>query len=192
MEDIKPREVAWRFDGRDWVLRCNNNVLAEVQIVNGGNFGPVLSRKRTLKSVLQLLAAMLNDYADEQKWVDEKGFAITYTEKQLGRRLSYDTVDRLAPDIMRMTILAVNETDDEKKRRPWKRRRRYQLRMVPEYLGKCAKNDETVFWRRMTPARCMAIYREYFSVATPSRCAHNAPEQPARLSLAQYLMGGGG
>nr|DAE45969.1 MAG TPA: hypothetical protein [Caudoviricetes sp.]DAF17081.1 MAG TPA: hypothetical protein [Caudoviricetes sp.]DAF21010.1 MAG TPA: hypothetical protein [Caudoviricetes sp.]DAH49046.1 MAG TPA: hypothetical protein [Caudoviricetes sp.] len=44
----------------------------------------------------------------------------------------------------------------------------------------------------MTPARCMAIYREYFSMATPSRCAHNAPEQPARLSLAQYLMGGGG
>lgn len=115
MEDIKPREVSWRFDGRDWVLRCNNNVLAEVQIVNGGNFGPVLSLKRTLKSVLQLLAAMLNDYADEQKWVDEKGFAITYTEKQLGRRLSYDTVDRLAPDVMRMTILAVNEADDEKK-----------------------------------------------------------------------------
>ena len=57
---------------------------------------------------------MLNDYADEQKWVDEKGFAITYTEKQLGRRLSYDTVDRLAPDVMRMTILAVNEADDEK------------------------------------------------------------------------------
>lgn len=54
------------------------------------------------------------------------------------------------------------------------------------------KNDETVFWRRMTPARCMAIYREYFSMATPGRCARNAPEQPARLSLAQYLMGGGG
>ena len=72
MEDIKPREVAWRFDGRDWVLRCNNNVLAEVQIINGGEFSPILSTKRTLKSVLQLLAAMLNDYADEQKWVDEK------------------------------------------------------------------------------------------------------------------------
>ena len=67
MEDIKPREVAWRFDGRDWVLRCNNNVLAEVQEINGGDFGPILSRKRTLKSVLQLLAAMLNDYADEPK-----------------------------------------------------------------------------------------------------------------------------
>lgn len=114
MEDIKPREVAWRFDGRDWVLRCNNNVLAEVQIINGGDFSPILSLKRTLKSVLQLLAAMLNDYADEQKWVDEKGFAITYTEKQLGRRLSLDTIERLAPDVMCMTILAVNETGDEK------------------------------------------------------------------------------
>nr|DAT80762.1 MAG TPA: hypothetical protein [Caudoviricetes sp.] len=44
----------------------------------------------------------------------------------------------------------------------------------------------------MTPARCMAIYREYISMAAPGRCAHDAPEQPARLSLSQYLMGGGG
>nr|DAE45968.1 MAG TPA: tail tube protein [Caudoviricetes sp.] len=113
MEDIKPREVAWRFDGRDWVLRCNNNVLAEVQEINGGDFSPILSTKRTLKSVLQLLAAMLNDYADEQKWVDEKGFAIRYTEKQLGRRLSLGTANRLAPDVMRMAILAVRDAETE-------------------------------------------------------------------------------
>lgn len=120
MEDIKPREVAWRFDGRDWVLRCNNNVLAEVQEINGGDLRPILSTKRTMKSVLQLLAAMLNDYADEMRWVDDEGFAIRYTEKQLGRRLSFATQNRLSPDIMRMTILAVrdaeaeNDTADEK------------------------------------------------------------------------------
>ena len=113
MEDIKPREVAWRFDGRAWVLRCHNNVLAEGQESNGGDFSPILSRKRTLKSVLQLLAAMLNDYADEQKWVDEKGFAIQYTEKQLGRRLSLGTIERLAPDVMRMVILAVRDAEAE-------------------------------------------------------------------------------
>lgn len=113
MEDIKPREVAWRFDGRDWVLRCNNNVLAEVQIVNGGDLRPILSTKRTMKSVLQLLAAMLNDYADEMRWTDEEGFAIRYTEKQLGRRLSFATQNRLSPDIMRMTILAVRDADAE-------------------------------------------------------------------------------
>ena len=81
MEDIKPREVAWRFDGRDWVLRCNNNVLAEVQEINGGDFSPILSRKRTLKSVLQLLAAMLNDYADEPKCV-----TLTQTASPSGTR----------------------------------------------------------------------------------------------------------
>lgn len=113
MEDIKPREVAWRFDGRDWVLRCNNNVLAEVQIVNGGELSPILSTKRTMKSVLQLLAAMLNDYADEMRWTDEDGFAIRYTEKQLGRRLSFATQNRLSPDIMRMTILAVRDASGE-------------------------------------------------------------------------------
>ena len=113
MEDIKPREVAWRFDGRDWVLRCNNNVLAEVQIINGGDLRPILSTKRTMKSVLQLLAAMLNDYADEMRWTDEEGFAIRYTEKQLGRRLSFATQNRLSPDIMRMTILAVRDAGGE-------------------------------------------------------------------------------
>ena len=118
MEDIKPREVAWRFDGRDWVLRCNNNVLAEVQIVNGGDLRPILSTKRTMKSVLQLLAAMLNDYADEMRWTDEEGFAIRYTEKQLGRRLSFATQNRLSPDIMRMTILAVRDAGGEAENDP--------------------------------------------------------------------------
>ena len=107
MEDIKPREVAWRFDGRDWVLRCNNNVLAEVQEINGGDFSPILSTKRTLKSILQLLAAMLNDYADEQHWTDEDGFAISYTEKQLGRRLPLSALNKLAPKVMELAIRAV-------------------------------------------------------------------------------------
>lgn len=107
MKDIKPREVAWRFDGRDWVLRCNNNVLAEVQEINGGDFSPILSTKRTLKSILQLLAAMLNDYADEQHWTDEDGFAISYTEKQLGRRLPFSVLNKLAPKVMELAIRAV-------------------------------------------------------------------------------------
>ena len=84
-----------------------------MQIVNGGDLRPILSTKRTMKSVLQLLAAMLNDYADEMRWTDEEGFAIRYTEKQLGRRLSFATQNRLSPDIMRMTILAVRDAGGE-------------------------------------------------------------------------------
>lgn len=111
--DISSKEYPWRFDGRDWVLRCNNNVLAEVQEVNGGDFSPILSTKRTMKSVLQLLAAMLNDYANEQRWTDAEGFPIIYTEKQLGRRLSLKTINKLAPFIMHMAILAVQDADDD-------------------------------------------------------------------------------
>ena len=56
---------------------------------------------------------MLNDYADEMRYVDADGFAIRYTEKQLGRRLSLGTVNRLAPDVMRMAILAVRDAEAE-------------------------------------------------------------------------------
>nr|DAL86294.1 MAG TPA: hypothetical protein [Caudoviricetes sp.]DAV01248.1 MAG TPA: hypothetical protein [Caudoviricetes sp.] len=49
----------------------------------------------------------------------------------------------------------------------------------------------------MTPARCVALYREFFKLmGAPSRRfvseAPAEPEKPARLSLSAYLMGGGG
>nr|DAF43491.1 MAG TPA: hypothetical protein [Myoviridae sp. ctKFg29] len=48
----------------------------------------------------------------------------------------------------------------------------------------------------MTPARCVALYREYFKLTGAPRRpfvseAQPAPEEqkPARLSLSEYLMG---
>ena len=51
--------------------------------------------------------------------------------------------------------------------------------------------DEQLFWRTMTPARCMAIYREHFRLASPDR--HRAIPESAgpRPSLSQFFMGGG-
>ena len=109
--DIRLKEYPWRFDGRDWVLRCNNNVLAEVQELNGGDLRPILSTKRTMKSVLQLLAAMLNDYADEQRYLGADGFPITYTDKQLGRRLSLSAQNAVAPKVMELVIRAVQSDE---------------------------------------------------------------------------------
>nr|DAT30968.1 MAG TPA: hypothetical protein [Caudoviricetes sp.] len=45
----------------------------------------------------------------------------------------------------------------------------------------------------MTPARCATLYREYFELtAAPRRCAVSEDTaKPARLSLSEYLMGGG-
>nr|DAI31903.1 MAG TPA: hypothetical protein [Caudoviricetes sp.] len=49
----------------------------------------------------------------------------------------------------------------------------------------------------MSPARCAALYREYFKLlGAPGRRfaspAPTEPEKPARLSLSAYLQGGGG
>nr|DAY78322.1 MAG TPA: hypothetical protein [Caudoviricetes sp.] len=49
----------------------------------------------------------------------------------------------------------------------------------------------------MTPARCVALYREFFKLmgAPGRRVVSESPvetEKPARLSLSAYLMGGGG
>lgn len=113
--DVRLKEIPWRFDGRDWVLRCNNNVLAEVQELNGGDLRPILSTKRTMRSVLQLLAAMLNDYADEQRYFGADGQLITYTDKQLGRRLSLGAQNAIAPKVMELVIRAVQSDDAEDK-----------------------------------------------------------------------------
>lgn len=54
--------------------------------------------------------------------------------------------------------------------------------------------DEALFWRSMTPARCMALYREFFKPAGTQRGGGDAAyreKQSSRPSLADYLRGGG-
>ena len=81
MSDIRLEEIPFEIDGMTWQLRCNMNVLADVQEAYDGRIGDALSATGTLKSVLVFLAAMLNDYADEMGWPQH------YTAKELGRRL---------------------------------------------------------------------------------------------------------
>lgn len=55
-------------------------------------------------------------------------------------------------------------------------------------------NEERIFWRTMNPARCAALYGEYFKLMEPRRLPEQKakkPEQNEPKSLAAYLMGGG-
>ena len=95
--DLRLESMPFVFEGRTYQLRCNMNVLADVQEMNGGEISPALNGKRGQKSALQFLAAMMNDYADEQGWFDpdpETGaptLAKPFTPRGLGRVLSvYD------------------------------------------------------------------------------------------------------
>lgn len=80
MKDIRLKETPFELDGKTYLLRCNMNVLADVQEAVGGDLGAALDPKSALKNSLIWLAAMLNDYADEQGWPER------FTPAALGRR----------------------------------------------------------------------------------------------------------
>lgn len=105
MSDIRLEEKPFELDGKTYKLRCNMNVLADVQEAYNGDFTEALSGKSTLRSALCFLAAMLNDYADEQGWQER------FTAKQLGRR--YQRFDLPLEDIMGVVIRAVTPENAE-------------------------------------------------------------------------------
>jgi hypothetical protein len=86
MSGVKMKEVPFELDGKRYKLRCNMNVLADVQEAYDGDFMESLNSRQSMKSVLEFLAAMLNDYADEQGWPER------FTAKQLGRKLYQDEI----------------------------------------------------------------------------------------------------
>lgn len=85
--DIRQKELPYVFEGRTYKLRCNMNVLADVQEASGGRISTSLSGKAGLKSCLMYLAAMMTDYADEQGWTDGDGMPLAFTWRALGRVL---------------------------------------------------------------------------------------------------------
>lgn len=78
--DIRLEQMPFEVNGKTYQLRCNMNVLADVQELHGGDFVSALNNGSTMKSALEFLAAMLNDYADEKGWEER------FTAKSLGRQ----------------------------------------------------------------------------------------------------------
>jgi hypothetical protein len=81
MSGIRQKMLPFAYGGKTYLLRCNMAVLADVQEENGGRLSPALSGERGMKNALQFLAAMMNDYADEQCWPER------YSWRDLGRVL---------------------------------------------------------------------------------------------------------
>lgn len=91
MSDIRLRELPYEFEGRTYTLRCNMNVLADVQEAYKGDITPALSTRGTLHSALEFLAAMINEDADLQGLLDS-GEVKRVTAKQLGRKLKREQI----------------------------------------------------------------------------------------------------
>lgn len=106
MRDIRLEVLPFEYTGKTYMLRCNMNVLADVQEANDGDIGAALNSANIFKSVLEFLSAMLNDFADEQGWPER------VTAKQLGRELKYYQVPK--NEIMRLvTDAMIPDTAEE-------------------------------------------------------------------------------
>lgn len=102
MDDIRLPETPFPFEGREYKLRCNFNVLAEVVEDFGGEMPDIFDKRTRLRVARSFLAAMLNDYADEQGWPER------YTPRQLGRKLG-GQVAMISVPVMNLVIRAVCE-----------------------------------------------------------------------------------
>lgn len=77
--DIRIRTAPFELQGKTYTLCCNMNVLADVQEAFNGDLDRALQRDSSVRSVLEFLAAMLNDCADSNGWSER------FTARQLGR-----------------------------------------------------------------------------------------------------------
>lgn len=101
MEDLRLKTERFEWQGKTYELRCNFNVLAEIE-TEAGSLGSFL-RLSTMKGVLIALAAMLNDYADSMGWEER------ISSKELGRKLSTSPADvkRVSEMVMELVLDAI-------------------------------------------------------------------------------------
>ena len=83
LNDMMP-EMQFSFEDRDYILRCNLCVYEAVSNQCGGDLMTLYDEQKPFDGVLTWLAAMLNDYAEEQDWPD----FVPYTAKQLSKKFS--------------------------------------------------------------------------------------------------------
>lgn len=102
MIDMRLERVPFEFDGHTYQLCCNMNVLADVQDAFGGEIIEALSSKSSVRSLMEFLAAMLNDSADEQ------GIEVRYTSRQVGRMLAPARMGEVKAIVMRLVRKAMS------------------------------------------------------------------------------------
>jgi len=107
MADIRLKTEKYTIDGREYTLRCNMNVLADVQEANNGDLLGALDRRKSLNTALLVGAAMLNDYADEC------GLTERFTAKSLGRKIPPSDMMRFSAIVTDLLFNALKGDDDK-------------------------------------------------------------------------------
>ena len=98
---IRLEEKPFELDGKRYLLRCNMAVLETIEELHG-DFEAIMQLPVRAAS-LDLLAAMLNEYAEDQGW-DER-----WTVAQLKKRISYAMLMEL--DLVGMLFRSLTPRD---------------------------------------------------------------------------------
>lgn len=94
---IRLEERPFELDGRRYILRCNMAVLERIEDAHEDLEEFFKLQLKTAE--VEILAAALNDYAEEQGWDEE------WTPSKLKRKVSYAMVREL--DLMGMFFRAI-------------------------------------------------------------------------------------
>lgn len=107
---IRLEEKPFELDGKVYMIRCNMAVLDALQDAHGGDFGEVMNLPAR-QGIVEVLAAMLNDYAEDMGWPER------WTANKLKKRFSYAYL--IEADIMGLFTRAVipvpSGSEDNKK-----------------------------------------------------------------------------
>ena len=102
MEDIRLKTAQHEVQGKIYELRCNFNVLADIE-AEAGSMSAFLNMS-TLKAVKIALAAMMNDYADSMGWKERT------SSKELGRVLPTEpsSIKHVSNMVMALVLDAIS------------------------------------------------------------------------------------
>lgn len=107
MGDIRLKKSKIEYRGKTYTLTVNMNVLADLQELHDGDLSEVLTGKRSMKTVLEITAAAMNDFADENGWEDR------VTARELGRSLSAKEFKDICEPMVDLLIAAIKAQDDQ-------------------------------------------------------------------------------
>lgn len=100
MSDIRLKEIPFEHNGKTYLLRCNFNVLADLQ-EEFGEIPDVMDGKKSMRNMAAFIAAMMNDYADAQNWPER------FTARQVGRILPANPDIEMMQNIMKIVVNAL-------------------------------------------------------------------------------------
>lgn len=105
MSDIRLQTTPLELNGKTYLLRCNFNILADVQQAFGGDFLAAMADDNSFRAVTEFAAAMVNDYADEMGWSER------YTARQMGRLLPMREQNFWQVKIAQLVLSALGSDD---------------------------------------------------------------------------------